>query len=138
MSNTSGSKWCRPEKRLAIYSRDAFRCVYCARTADEDGVVLSLDHVLPRELGGSNASSNLVTACVRCNSRRQDTPLKAWILTLVDAGRDVESVTREVRSATRRKVDMAEGKRLLAVRKAGRAVVADVAAPAVAAVEETL
>lgn len=29
-----------------------------------------LDHVIPRELGGSNDASNLVTCCDECNPKR--------------------------------------------------------------------
>lgn len=34
MSNANGSKWIRPEKRLAIYHRDGFACIYCGATAE--------------------------------------------------------------------------------------------------------
>jgi hypothetical protein len=36
--------------------------------------VLTLDHVIPRALGGGNRYWNLVTACRPCNSRRKHTP----------------------------------------------------------------
>lgn len=91
MSNVAGSKWIRPEKRLALYARDGFACVYCGATA-ESGASLSLDHVKPRELGGGHAASNLVTSCVRCNSARQDSSLTAWLETLRDAGRDADAI----------------------------------------------
>lgn len=57
-----GSRWIQPSTRLAIYHRDGFACVYCGHGA-EDGAVLSLDHVLACELGGSNEPTNLVTSC---------------------------------------------------------------------------
>jgi 5-methylcytosine-specific restriction endonuclease McrA len=64
-----GSKWIRPERRLAIYLRDGLACVWCG-AAVEDGVSLSLDHVTCRVHGGDNGNSNLVTACSRCNGSR--------------------------------------------------------------------
>lgn len=65
----NGSKWIRPEKRLAIYHRDGFTCVYCGASARD--VTLSLDHLKPRSQGGTNDATNLVTACLPCNSKRQ-------------------------------------------------------------------
>lgn len=66
----------RKDLRLAIYLRDSFRCVYCCR--DLHGVApadLTLDHVRPQADGGSNDSTNLVTACRACNCSRQDKPV---------------------------------------------------------------
>lgn len=69
MTNPNGSKWIRREKRQRIYDRDSRTCVWRFRGC-QGGASLTLDHVLPRELGGSNHESNLVTACVSCNSKR--------------------------------------------------------------------
>jgi hypothetical protein len=51
--------------RIAILTRDGYRCTYCGRTSKE--TILHVDHVLPRAHGGSNDRSNLVTACQDCN-----------------------------------------------------------------------
>ncbi len=66
---TQGMNWIRKPKRLAIYSRDGFACVYCGRSV-EDGIGLSLDHITPYSLGGKNTADNLVTCCGTCNSSR--------------------------------------------------------------------
>jgi 5-methylcytosine-specific restriction endonuclease McrA len=69
-------QWIRAEKRLAIYLRDSFRCVYCCR--DLHGAApsdITLDHVKAKADGGSNEATNLVTACRTCNCSRQDKPL---------------------------------------------------------------
>ena len=71
MSNAHGSKWIRAAKRCAIYARDGFACIYCGDSVEE-GAKLSLDHVLPRELGGTHHESNLATCCLSCNSAKQD------------------------------------------------------------------
>ena len=70
-----GGKWIRPERRLAIHLRDDFTCAYCGRHLKNDrpGDV-TLDHLVPRCYGGKNDSGNLVTACKRCNSSRQEKP----------------------------------------------------------------
>lgn len=111
-----GSKWIRPAKRLAIYHRDSFCCAYCGAQA-EDGAVLTLDHVLACELGGSNEANNLVTACLSCNSAKQDATTRTWFATLRDRGIDTQEIAARIRRLTRRTLNMAEGRRLLADRK---------------------
>lgn len=115
MSNANGSKWIRPEKRLAIYHRDGFACIYCGATA-ESGAALSLDHVTPRELGGSHHADNLVTCCVPCNSSKQDEGMRGWFQALRDRGIDTAKLARRIRSATSRPLDIEAGKALRAAR----------------------
>lgn len=74
----SSSQLCRPTTRQRIYLRDGHRCVWCGRGAEALGVVLTLDHVIPREQGGSNRFWNLVTACLGCNSRHRHEPAMAF------------------------------------------------------------
>ena len=69
-------RWIRVEKRLAIYLRDSFRCVYCcADLHGADPRDVTLDHVIAKVDGGSNSETNLVTSCRACNCSRQDKPL---------------------------------------------------------------
>jgi len=49
--------------RFEVLRRDDFTCRYC-RTTDNP---LTVDHVTPVALGGSDDPSNLVTACRDCN-----------------------------------------------------------------------
>ncbi|WP_329131475.1 HNH endonuclease [Streptomyces sp. NBC_01476] len=51
--------------RYEILRRDNHACRYCGATAP--GVKLNVDHVIPVALGGSDAPTNLVTACAACN-----------------------------------------------------------------------
>lgn len=82
----NGSKWIRPEKRLAIYLRDGFICAYCGRSLKgAEPHDLTLDHLLPRSTGGGNDATNLVTACGNCNYSRQDRP---WIDYATGGARD--------------------------------------------------
>jgi len=67
-----GSNWCGRVKRLAIYLRDGFLCVYCDKGVNTK--VLTLDHLVPRAKGGTNAATNLVTACMECNAGRCHRP----------------------------------------------------------------
>ena len=53
-------------KRLRIFERDEYRCVYCgAQFAAEE---LTIDHVQARVSGGDRSEGNLVTACGACNT----------------------------------------------------------------------
>lgn len=54
--------------RENVYLRDGHCCQYCGgkfRARD-----LTLDHVVPRALGGPTTWRNVVTACARCNRRK--------------------------------------------------------------------
>jgi len=115
----NGSKWCRPSTRLAIYNRDGFCCAYCGAHA-EDGIVLTLDHVLAVELGGTNAVTNLVTACLSCNSAKQDKGTREWFAYLRDQGIDTAKVGPRIRRLTVRELDRAAGRALLADRKSAK------------------
>lgn len=75
-SHQPTGQWIRAEKRLAIYLRDSFRCVYCCSDLHAaDPRDITLDHVTPKADGGTNHETNLVTACRACNCSRQDKPL---------------------------------------------------------------
>jgi 5-methylcytosine-specific restriction endonuclease McrA len=52
-----------PLTRREIFRRDNFTCQYCGKHAKS----LTIDHVIPRRLGGTTDWTNLVTACPRCN-----------------------------------------------------------------------
>lgn len=41
--------------------------------AYKDGVILSVGHIIPRRLGGTDELSNLQTICTTCNAIRGDT-----------------------------------------------------------------
>jgi 5-methylcytosine-specific restriction endonuclease McrA len=75
-NGNNGSKWIRPEKRLALYLRDRFTCIYCLRDLHgADPRDLTLDHLRCGHGAGNHGEANLITACRSCNSSRQDTPL---------------------------------------------------------------
>jgi 5-methylcytosine-specific restriction endonuclease McrA len=67
----NGSRWIRPEKRLAIYLRDEFLCCYCGTDLhDARPEDINLDHIQPRVHGGGNEETNLITSCKTCNCKR--------------------------------------------------------------------
>lgn len=57
--------------RYEILRRDNHTCRYCGASAPD--VALTVDHVVPQALGGSNEPSNLVAACRDCNSGKAST-----------------------------------------------------------------
>lgn len=52
-----------PLSRKEIFRRDNYTCQYCGKYSDE----LTIDHVIPKHLGGEHTWENVVTACARCN-----------------------------------------------------------------------
>lgn len=99
----NGSKWIRPEKRQAIYADDSRTCQYCGHIVPVDSdEFLTLDHVVPRELGGSNKATNLVTACLSCNSSKRALPVAKFIAYLEAKGVDASDIARNVSNSRRR------------------------------------
>jgi 5-methylcytosine-specific restriction endonuclease McrA len=54
--------------RKNLFARDNYRCQYCGQTKPTN--MLSIDHVIPRSLGGRTSWENVVCSCLRCNSRK--------------------------------------------------------------------
>ena len=52
--------------RRTVFARDSHRCQYCGSAAE------SIDHVTPRSRGGRHVWDNVVAACRRCNTRKED------------------------------------------------------------------
>ena len=58
-----------PPKRMVlskrnIIKRDGHQCQYCGATH----ATMTVDHVIPRTMGGGDTWENLVCACARCNN----------------------------------------------------------------------
>lgn len=62
--------------RRGVLARDKFTCAYCGKYAD------TIDHVIPRSIGGENSYANCVAACFKCNSKKGDLSLEkmGWTL----------------------------------------------------------
>ncbi len=73
-----------PRKRVLlsrknIVKRDNHRCQYCGRTV----APMTVDHVIPKKLGGRDIWENLVCACLDCNNKKGDrTPDRARMMLL--------------------------------------------------------
>ena len=123
MPHNTGMDWIRLPKRMAIYHRDGFDCLWCQflfpnreRTQEYlKGFKLTLDHVHP---DGGNGAHNLVTCCQRCNSSRQDMPLAEWLTKLVERyGETQEAIAHRVLLALHKTLDLEAGKSLALARR---------------------
>jgi HNH endonuclease len=56
--------------REAVRKRANFICEYCHSSEEASTGRFTMDHLLPRSLGGRDDEINLALACTRCNGRR--------------------------------------------------------------------
>ena len=68
-----GGKMARPRTNYplsnpALFARDRYHCLYCARGFE--AMALTRDHVVPLSRGGRDRWENVVTACRRCNQHK--------------------------------------------------------------------
>ena len=54
--------------RRNLFRRDRNTCQYCGKRFPTEA--LSIDHVVPRSLGGESSWTNCVVACIPCNTRK--------------------------------------------------------------------
>jgi 5-methylcytosine-specific restriction endonuclease McrA len=68
-----------PRKRILltrknVLLRDGYVCCYCGSTKGP----MTVDHIIPKNLGGADTWENLACACDRCNNKKGDqTPTQA-------------------------------------------------------------
>lgn len=64
----------RVSLRKRVYIRDEGKCRYCKKRIEWEAVTdsgqrdVTLDHIVPKSLGGANSEDNLTIACYRCNN----------------------------------------------------------------------
>lgn len=81
---TKCKTWITPQRRLAIYLRDHFKCVPCGIDMENmDPNMVTLDHVVSKQtykqwtieqqhdFGSINKTTNLVSCCKPCNSSKK-------------------------------------------------------------------
>ncbi|MCU1592439.1 MAG: hypothetical protein JWP11_3695 [Frankiales bacterium] len=100
--------------RYEVLRRDRHTCRYCGAAAPD--TTLSVDHVIPTALGGTDDPTNLVTACADCNNGKSasspDAPIVAdiaadalrWAAAMRRAA-DIAGRNRELLEQDRRLVD---------------------------------
>jgi hypothetical protein len=84
--------------RYEVLRRDGHACRYCGARAPQ--VPLTIDHITPKTLGGSDSPDNLAAACFDCNAGKSSTPPDdALVKDVNDAERDWQSSSRPYREA---------------------------------------
>jgi 5-methylcytosine-specific restriction endonuclease McrA len=82
----------RPQPKLTrveIFNRDHYTCQYCGKHSHQ----LTLDHVIPRYVGGKHTWENLVSACAPCNRKKAGrTPEQAHMKLFTRPGRPSNGV----------------------------------------------
>lgn len=102
--------------RFEVLKRDNHTCRYCGATAPD--AILTVDHVTPVALGGTDDPSNLVAACRDCNYGKASTSPDATVVANVaeDAVRWAAAITRaaeESRAERQRNGDIHERFKML-------------------------
>ena len=64
-----------------LFGRDLHICAYCGKQYDRR--MLTNDHIVPRSRGGPHTWMNCVTACKRCNNKKDDRLLEETRMSLV-------------------------------------------------------
>jgi len=57
-----------------LFRRDHFMCAYCGKIFKD--LKLTRDHIIPRSKGGADKWMNVVTACGKCNRKKDDNLLE--------------------------------------------------------------
>ena len=129
-AKSQGQHWIRDARRLAVYrrdsaarlgvfARDGLACCWCGAGVEDEGVRLTLDHLVPYADGGSNCSENVFSACVRCNSSRGQRSIEAFAVACahyLNHGIQPADILAHIRATVARPVDLAEAKALIARR----------------------
>lgn len=59
-----------------VHARDQWECQYCSKKLTSK--TATIDHIIPKSRGGENTWENTVTACARCNCKKDNkTPEEA-------------------------------------------------------------
>lgn len=62
--------------RKLVLRRDNYTCCYC--NIRYSNKYLTIDHIIPKSMGGENSFTNCVAACTLCNAKKADrTPMQA-------------------------------------------------------------
>ena len=113
-----GMNFVRKDLRIALYLRDGLACVYCG-SGIEDGTKLTLDHLTPHSLGGTNKPNNIITACHKCNSsrgKRDWREFAAKVAAYLNHDVTTQQIIDHIETTTQRLVDRKQAKAILAHR----------------------
>ena len=129
-AKSQGMNWIRKERRLAVmrrdatvklgvFARDGLACCWCGAGVEDEGVRLTLDHLVPYADGGGSENSNVFSACLRCNSSRGKRSIEDFAVAVaiyLNHGVRSADILAHIRATVARPVDVAEAKALIARR----------------------
>lgn len=78
-----------------VYARDHGQCQYCGHKVARQE--MTLDHVLPRDLGGQTKWTNVVVCCLGCNQRKANRTLDQVRMRLLSQPVRPASVAGQIR-----------------------------------------
>lgn len=64
--------------RFNIWRRDNGKCLYCGKKIEWRSGDFTLDHVIPRSLGGTTDWSNIVSCCFSCNQEKSNKTIELF------------------------------------------------------------
>lgn len=82
--------------RFEVFKRDNFTCQYCGATPPT--VILHIDHIVPVSKGGTNAKSNLVTSCNKCNLGKSNISLSNVPQSLADQAAEIKEREKQLKA----------------------------------------
>ena len=67
--------------RKAVFKRDLYVCQICARKLSAGQA--TVDHIIPKKLGGETSFANCITACHPCNAKKGSKTLEQANMSLI-------------------------------------------------------
>ena len=59
-----------PVKKNTLLGKSNYRCAHCGKSLRLGDRDLTIEHIIPRSRGGTNAPWNLCVLCKRCNEEK--------------------------------------------------------------------
>jgi 5-methylcytosine-specific restriction endonuclease McrA len=86
MGNHNGAQINRCQKIIDYFVEQKGLCAYCFNKMTlklGEPNTASIDHVIPRAVGGLSDKFNEVAACVTCNNQKANKPLRVFLAELI-------------------------------------------------------
>lgn len=94
------AKMFAPFSRKGIWLRDKCKCQYCGTNVKLEN--MHWDHIVPRKAGGQTTWTNIVCACLACNSKKADLSLSKCGMKLLKKPEPVYNKTTDSFSSRER------------------------------------
>jgi 5-methylcytosine-specific restriction endonuclease McrA len=85
--NKQIAQWDGSPVDLDAVIRSTSECIYCGRALERRQV--TIDHIVPVDLGGPHSNHNLTGCCLSCNCRKRARPFAEWLTHLTAERRSI-------------------------------------------------